>query len=237
MKYLFTIFISCIAVGLLTAAPSVAQTTGGPSAFCHETDGQFTVCPGGSQEWSDIPFAFFPESNSFLYSDQADLDPVLQSVHPVTGEVSNLDTFVLMYDECGRTTALGPDDYFLINFDTVEVEFALEFLERYTIHAFADGTIIFIQDGELQTNAEGDFRFEEIDGQRGDVGFGPSPNCPFDHVVVEFQIVLDTAGGNSYSPDPSFWGATPPEPPVRVRAGMPDTERDTDGDENEARHD
>jgi len=39
------------------AAPSVAQTNGGPSAFCHQTDGQFTVCPGGSQEWSDIPFA------------------------------------------------------------------------------------------------------------------------------------------------------------------------------------
>ena len=51
-----------------------AQTTGGPSAFCHETDGQFTVCPGGSQEWSDIPFSFFPESNSYLYADQADLE-------------------------------------------------------------------------------------------------------------------------------------------------------------------
>ncbi len=63
----------------------------------------------------------------------------------------------------------------------------------------------------LQTNAAGEFRLEEIDGQRGDVGFGPSPNCPFDHVIVEFQIILDTAGGFSYSPDPLFWSSDPPE--------------------------
>jgi len=195
------------------AAYASAQTVTGPSAFCHSTDGAFTTCPDGSQEWSDITPAFFPESGAYLYSDQADLDPLLQSVHPATGEVSALDTFVLMYDECGRTTPLGPDEYFLVNFDTVEVEAGIEQLERYTEHIFADGTLIFIEDGVLQTNAQGEFRLEEIDGQRGHAGFGPSPNCPSDHVIVEFQIILDTAGGDSYSPDPSFWGATPPEPP------------------------
>lgn len=201
---------------LATPRSAAAQAGGGPSAFCHSTDGEFTDCDpqsAGSEEWSDITPSFFPETGAFLYSDQADLDPLIQSVHPVTGEVSALDTFVLMYDECGRTSPLGPDEYFLVNFDTVEVEAGIEKLERYIEHIFADGTLIFIEDGVLQTNEDGEFRVEQIDGQRGDAGFGPSPNCPFDHVIVEFEIILDTAGGASYSPDPSFWGATPPEPP------------------------
>ena len=117
---------------------AVAQTSGGPSAFCHETDGAFTICPDSNVEWSDITPAFFPESNSFLYSDQADLDPLKQSVHPVSGEVSDLDTFVLMYDECGRTTPLRRDQYFLVNFDTVEVEAGIENLERYSEHIDQD---------------------------------------------------------------------------------------------------
>ncbi|MFQ5933997.1 MAG: DUF3344 domain-containing protein, partial [Dehalococcoidia bacterium] len=204
------IFVGVLSPLLFLGLDVAAQTSGGPSAFCHETDGAFTICPDSNEEWSDVPFVFFPESNSYLYSDQADLDPLVQSVHPVTGEVSDLDTFVLMYDECGRTTPLGPDEYFLVNFDTVEVEAGVENLERYIEHIFTDNTLIFIEDGVLQTNAQGEFRVEEIAGQRGDVGFGPSPNCPFDHVIVEFEIILDTAGGDSYSPDPSFWGATPP---------------------------
>jgi hypothetical protein len=198
---------------LFLLSPATAQTVGGPSAFCHETDGAFTICPDGNAEWSDVPFVHFPESNSFLYADQADLDPLVQSVHPSTGEVSDLDTFMLMYDECAQTTPLGPDQYFVVNFDTVEVENGVEKLERYTVHIFTDGTIIFFEDGVLQRNAAGEFRVEEIAGQRGKVGFGPSPNCPFDHVIVEYQIVLATAGGNSYSPDPLFWSGTIPEEP------------------------
>ncbi|MCI0401743.1 MAG: hypothetical protein L0Y67_01345 [Gammaproteobacteria bacterium] len=204
-----------LSIILLHASPRLvlAQVSVGPSAFCHITDGSFTVCPDANDEWSDIPFIEFPESNSFLYADQADLDPNAQSVHPVTGETSNLDTFVLMYDECSRTIPLGPNEYFLVNFDTVELENGLEKLERYTVHIFTDGTIIFFEDGELQANEAGEFRVEEIEGQRGRVGFGPSATCPFDHVIAEYQIVLATAGGNSYSPDPLFWGSDAPDEP------------------------
>jgi len=44
-----------------------------PSDFCHVTDGAFTACADGSQEWSDVPFVSFPETGNFLYGDQADL--------------------------------------------------------------------------------------------------------------------------------------------------------------------
>lgn len=204
-----------VVFGLILTAPFLASASAQspPSAFCHVTDGVFTACPDGSTEWGDVPFAVFAPTQSFLYADQADLDPDAFSVNPVTGEVSPLDTFVLMYDECQRTTPLGPDEYLLVNFDTVEVEDGLEELVRYSIHLFGDGTLIFFENGQVETDGSGRFRVEEIEGQRGSVGFGPSPNCAFDHAVAEYQIVLDTAGGFSYSPDPLFWTSDPPEEP------------------------
>ena len=68
------------------AAPAAAA---GPSAFCHVTDGTFTTCPDGSKEWSDVPVRAFPETKSFLYASQADLDPTK------AGPFSPVDTFVL----------------------------------------------------------------------------------------------------------------------------------------------
>ena len=73
--------------------------------------------------------------------------------------------------------------------------------------------MIFIENGVPQHAANGATRVAEIAGQRGRVGFGPSPNCPFDHVTAEFEIKLSEAvpevhGG--YSPDPQFWSSTPP---------------------------
>ena len=59
--------------------------------------------------------AGFPETDAFLYVDQADLDPVLGKPG------SPLDTFMLMYDECGRRTPLEPDEYFLVSLSTVEI--------------------------------------------------------------------------------------------------------------------
>src|SRR5262245_39078559 len=85
-------------------------TSSHPSVFPHVTDGAFT-----GNEWSDVPFTHFAASNSFLYADQADLDPLL-------GTPGNpYDTFMLMYDEVGLTTPLENNDYFLVSFTTVEV--------------------------------------------------------------------------------------------------------------------
>ena len=175
-----------IVVGSPVFLPSItfAQTVGGPSAFCHETDGEFTVCPDGNDEWSDITPIFFLETDSYLYADQADLDPTL------AGPESEMDTFMLMYDECELTTPLGSDEYFLVYFNTIEEEDGVSVFGNYVIHVFTDGTIIFIENGEVQTDENGEYRVEEIAAQRGRVGFGSSPNCAFDHVIVEFQVGL-----------------------------------------------
>src|SRR6266850_6555253 len=97
------------------APANLVHAAGSPSSFCHVTDGTFTACPNGGNEWSDVPAQPFPASQSFLYADQADLDPTRGSPH------SPVDTFMLMYDECGLTTPLGPNEYFLLNFETVEM--------------------------------------------------------------------------------------------------------------------
>ncbi|HEY9474984.1 MAG TPA: Ig-like domain-containing protein, partial [Mycobacteriales bacterium] len=203
--------------GVANAATGPAGPTGvnAPSAFCHLTNGSFDTCPDGSQEWSDVTPAEFSARHAFLYSDQADLDPG----SGIPG--SPVDTLMLMYDECGTTTPLGPDDYFLVSFDSVDgglgPDGEPEHLERYNIHIFSDGTIIFLLNGQPQTDVDGHSRVTQIDGQRGRAGFGPSPTCPFDHLVVEYQIRLDVAGGDGYSPDPLFWGSTPPnQPPTAV---------------------
>lgn len=125
---------------------------------------------------------------------------------------------MLLYDECGTTVPLRKDDYFLVNFDTVEKhQDGPEELVRYSIHVFSDGTIIFFENGQVQTDGAGRSRVTEIDGQKGKATFGRSPRCDFDHLVVEYEIELSAAGGDSYSPDPLFWGGTPPnKPPVAV---------------------
>ena len=58
-----------------------------------------------------------------------------------------------------------------------------------------------------------------IEGQRGRASFGTSPTCPFNHLIAEFQIPLESAGtltagfDTTYSPDPLFWGSSVPPPP------------------------
>lgn len=200
---------------ILLIAVNCALWLGGPahaqSAFPHETNGVFDRLGAADEEWSDIAPVFFPESQSYLYGAQADLDPILESPGSPT------DTFMLMYDEVGRTEPLGPDEYFLVSFTTVEEEETGEKLEHYVIHIFTDGTIIFIEDGEVEHDEEGNVRSVEIEGQRGDVGFGPSPNSAVPHVMAEFEIKLSAAAAlvvdGAYSPDPQFWSSDPPPTP------------------------
>ncbi len=207
--------IACVGVAalLLGSAELKGQnSTRGPSAHCHVTDGTFTTCPDGSQEWSDVPAIAFPDTNSFLYADQAKLDATSQSPAP--------DTLMLLYDACGRTTPLGPNEYVLVSFKSVDLEIGIERLRSYAVHIFSDGTIVFHEDGLLR----GPNRTPEVEGQRGKVGFGQSPNCPFNHIITEFQIKLDSAGGHGYSSDPLFWfssvpSATPTPSPTPIPSG------------------
>lgn len=211
---LSTIFVGAALLFLLCIGSVFAETKATPSRFCHATDGAFTICPDGNTEWSDVTPVFFPESQSYLYADQADFDAELASPD------SLLDTFLLMYDEAGRTQPFGPNEYFLVSFKTVEVEDGVEKLEHYVIHIFTDGTIIFIEDGQVQQDESGQARVAEIEGQRGKVGFGPSPNSPMPHVIAEFEIKLSAAAqlivDGAYSPDPLFWSSDPPRPKVII---------------------
>lgn len=119
---LFLIFVTFTVV-VVSAQP----ITVGPSALCHVTDGAFTACPDGSVEWSDVTPVVFP-TGSVLYADQADLDPTRRT------PTSPVDTLMLMYDETQRTTPLGPDEYVLVHFMTVEDAGGILALEHYVIH-------------------------------------------------------------------------------------------------------
>jgi hypothetical protein len=195
-------------VSLIVLSSPAAHAATNPSAFCHATDGGFTTCPDGHQEWSDITPIFFPQTNSYLYADQA---AFLNPGGPP-------DTFFLMYDECGRTAPLGPNDYFLVNFANVDAGSGSPDLVHYSTHIFTDGTIIFLENGQAQS-VNGQTRVPQIQGQQGRVGFGPSPTCAFNHVIAEFQIPLASAGSitagfnTTYSPDPLFWSSSVPPPP------------------------
>jgi len=152
-----------------TTTPSARATAA--SAHCHVTDGTFTTCGDGSIEWSDVTPRFIASTNSYLYADQAKLDNSLSAP---------LDTFVLMYDECNSTTPLAPDQYFLVHFNTVEVQNGVASLISYVVHIFGDNTIIFIENGV--ENPTG--RAAVVEGQRGAAGFGHSPNCSFNHLIA-----------------------------------------------------
>jgi len=206
--FLTFILISGPVLGGILPFVGFAAAQEGTSAFPHVTDGAFT-----GLEWSDV--TFIEQGTTFLYADQADLDPLRAT------PLSPVDTFMLMYDECGRTVPLGPNEYFLVHFMTVEVVDGIEEIEHYVIHIFTDGTIIFFENGVIQ----GPGRDALVEGQRGDVGFGTSPNCAFDHVIAEFQVELTAAGGGSYSPDPLFWSSDVSTPPI-----TPPGDVDSDGD-------
>jgi hypothetical protein len=210
---LVRVFVPVIALLAMGIVPVTANaTTPAPvtvhprSAHCHVTDGTFGTCPDGSAEWSDVPPSQSPGTNAWVYADQG----------ITAAGRSTPDTFFLAYDECGVTAPLGPDQYFLVSFDSVEPTNGHDALHRYNVHVFGDGTIIVLENGVAVPDAGGNTRAASIDNQRGKAGFGTSPKCAFPHLVVEYQIDLTQAGGHSYSPDPLFWGGTPPACTVTI---------------------
>ncbi len=163
-----------------------AQQGNSPSANCHISDGQFTTCPGGGIEWSDVQPVSFPGSNSFLYVNQ-DL---------------NRQFIWLLYDFPFQTTPIGLNDSVRVSFDTVEQGLTAR-LEHYDIDLFGDGHIQVAVFGQP----------EDPGRIAGAVGFNPSPNSAAPHLIVELQVPLTPGTPTSYSPDPIFWGASPPGPP------------------------
>ncbi len=165
---------------------ALAQSGNAPSASCHVTDGQFTACGGGPSEWADVTPVFFPATNSYLYVNQ---DPNRQFIW-------------LLYDFPFQTNPIAATDSVRISFDTVESVINIG-LEHYDIDLFGNG--------QLQVNVFG--QPEDPGRIAGTVGFGPSPNSPIPHLIAELQVPLTPGVPTTYSPDPIFWGASPPGPP------------------------
>lgn len=166
---------------------ALAQQGNSPSANCHVTDAQFTACPGGANEWVDVTPVFFPASNAFLYVNQ---DPGRQFIW-------------LLYDFPFQTTPMAATDSVRISFDTVESAISGASLEHYDIDLFGSG--------QIGVNVFGQ---PENPGRIvGAVGFHASPNSPIPHLIAELQVPLTPGVPTTYSPDPIFWGASPPGPP------------------------
>ncbi len=168
--------------------PAIAQLSGPPTADCHVTDGQFTACPNGKMEWSDVQPLSFPAANSFLYVNQ-------DSTHSF---------LYLMYDFPSRTVALGASESVHISFDTVSTDSGSPTLEEYDVYIFGNGQFQVLEQGKPTPPG----RIKAL------AGFGVSPNSSIPHVLAEFQVPLTPGPPTSYSPDPLFWGVTvPPNPP------------------------
>lgn len=187
---------------MIAATVLIAQAiTIGPSTFCHETDGIFTLCANGNQEWSDVTPTGFVESGAFLYVDQADKDP-----HKSIPNGSGIDTLMLMYDETKRTIPLFPSETVNVHFMTVD---GLQLL-HYDVKIGTAGLVEVKINNVVQNPMPS--------GVAGIAGFGPSPNNLTPHVLAEFQIGLEAAGFTSeeccYSPDPAWWGSTAPPNPI-----------------------
>ena len=181
-----TALLLSLASGLLS--PAEAQVSGPPSANCHVTDGQFTSCPNGTTEWSDVQPVAFPASNSYLYVNQ---DPAHAFLY-------------LMYDLPVRTTALAAADSVHINFDTVETVSNGPALVVYDIYIFGNGQMQVLQQGKPTPQGR----------IVGGASFGVSPNSATPHVMAELQVPLLAGPPSTYSSDPLFWGLTvPPTPP------------------------
>ena len=138
------------------------------------TDGTFTDCDGDGdtnvddEEWSDVTPTV--QDDGVVYADQADLiinalipdfeqglvDDADFFVSDGTGLVADLDHLMLMY-ESNRTTPLGPNEYVLIHFMTVDDDVTK--LLHYAVRVYSDQTIQVFIDGVDQ----GPGRFEQID--------------------------------------------------------------------------
>ncbi len=197
---LVTILTTPALLGLIQ--PLKAETVNPASSTCFAVDGQFTHCTGGPDEWSDVTPASFP--GSFLYAVDRNADPTRPANNP-----SAPDTLFLMYDEVGRITALGPDEFVTVNFKNVDTSGGTQVLEHYTVHIFGDNTFILLINDVVQ----GPGRVSEVEDSHAAAGFGTSPNSATPHVMAEFSIGLASAGFRSYSQDPLFWSSGFPEQP------------------------
>ncbi len=103
----------------------------GPSAFCHDTDGEFTDCDpgGGIEEWSDISSlaGLGTSAGAVVYTDQSTTPPRL----------------LLMYDLTEHTAPLAFDSFFDITFHVFEDGE----LEIYQVLCFGNNTFQVFEDG------------------------------------------------------------------------------------------
>lgn len=197
-KSAFLVILSMLSISFVARSPLASgQVSGPPSANCHVTDGTFTACASGKQEWSDVTPVAFPASDSYLYVNQD----------------ASHSFLYLMYDLPIRTTALAETDSVHVNFYTVEQDAGLPVLITYDVFIQGNGQMQILQQGKPTPPG----RIVSA------IGFGSSPNSSTPHVMAELQVPLTTGPPSTYSPDPLYWSAsvppTPPPPPCPTQPG------------------
>ena len=181
-----------------------------PTGNCFVLDGAFTDCNGDGvldpapatsvDEWADVAGIPFPTTGAVLRATQVAFDP---------GQPGVLTHLALNYDEVGRQTPLGVDEFALVHWETVIDDAVVHVSARI----FNDGTIMLFRDGvAVEDPAAGTVRAAEIEHHAGSAGFGPSFASPASHLIYELVVPLEGAAlshvpGTPYSPAPQHWGS------------------------------
>jgi hypothetical protein len=196
LREISSLRLSAVLCALAAAGAARAQTvTTGPSAHCHMVDGQFSNCPDGTAEWSDIlslqfQLAFDPSQPVVVYTDTG------------SGAIQ------LMYSLTYLTTPYGPNDPdTTIHFDTRDATSGL--FEQYDVVIHGNNTFNVLLNGAPDATNEG------ITAQ---VGFGTTPGDPTStpHVLIELSVPLNVV----YSPDVAlFWSSSAPISTTGGRGG------------------
>ena len=170
-----------------------------PTENCFVLDGVFSNCPSSGDEWADVAGIPFPETGAVLRATQVAFDP---------GGSGVLTHLALNYDEVGRQTPLGDDEFALVHWETV----INDALVHVSARIFNDGTIMLFRDGIAVEDPPGTVRATAIQHHEGSAGFGPSFDSPASHLIYELVVplkgaVLSHVLGTPYSPAPQHWGS------------------------------
>jgi hypothetical protein len=200
-----------------------------PTETTHVVDGLF-----GSNEWTasatngaparssvaESSFNIGGPNGAVLYVEQSNNG---NPVSTGSGLGNRLD---LMYDYVNGSATAPFDVFFQVA--PTHTDYAVHIVPSGPLTAFEKptGTVSDLNpDGSLDLNSapwlpldanDPDFALANFIGA---VGFEPSPNSSTPHPIAEFELSVDTSGGQGppnglYSPEPAFWSASTTDPVI-----------------------
>ena len=182
----------------LTAAPAFATTI-------HSTDGTFTT----PAEWDESRLTVAVQNFPLVGSEGGAELYVEQGVSAVGGS-----TLWLLYDIFKNPLGgfpPAPDSFFDVFFQVNSND--------YDAHISSAGAQVYQKPGGIPSgvNPDGSLdlgapwtRVPAADNEvHADVGFGPSPDNGTNHVIVEFDVSINTlTKPGLYDPSPAFWSSS-----------------------------